>query len=597
MKKIYTSSLVILMLTFFFLSTSGQNLIPLINNRFDLGIPSSQWRTLYVNNIGASGNVNIGGALGVTGMTNLNGLQVKGPATFTGIGSGFLSTNATGALTAAPLTSAQIPTLPYLPLTGGALSGNLSGTGASFNNLSIQSLQITGATGSMITPGNILTTDAYGNATWAPFPISTFSSGFWSTTGNAQTIDGVNFIGTTDDVPLTIKVNGLLSGRIETAYPGGNTFFGYGAGSLNTTGTNNTAFGVFALANHNTGGGNTAIGDGVLIRNTSGDYNTILGNAAFFTNETGSFLTGLGAGTDVNQDGYTNSTAIGGSAIIDASNEIMLGNSEITTIKAAVTGITALSDGRFKKNIKENVPGLEFIKLLKPVTYNYNIKGLKTYGAPDKSNVQGSKLIIALQPSKSEDAAIALKEKIFYTGLVAQDVETAAKKAGYDFSGLYKPQNGKDTYGLNYTEFVVPLIKATQQLANLNDSLQTQINSLQNQLNEIRAQLNSLSSSGNINKESISANSVILSSAHMDQNVPNPFNQSTIINYYIPHSSGNATVMVSDINGRNIKTVPISAMGNGQISLQTSQLVSGTYIYSLYIDGNLVDSKKMVLAK
>ncbi len=67
MKKIYTSSLVILMLTFFFLSTSGQNLIPLINNRFDLGIPASQWRALYVNNIGASGNVNIGGAFGSNG--------------------------------------------------------------------------------------------------------------------------------------------------------------------------------------------------------------------------------------------------------------------------------------------------------------------------------------------------------------------------------------------------------------------------------------------------------------------------------------------------------------------------------------------------
>jgi len=38
-------------------------------------------------------------------------------------------------------------------------------------------------------------------------------------------------------------------------------------------------------------------------------------------------------------------------------------------------------------------------------------------------------------------------------------------------------------------------------------------------------------------------------------------------------------------------------MGNGQISLQTAQLTAGTYVYSLYIDGTLIDSKKMVLTK
>jgi hypothetical protein len=143
MKKIYASSLFILILTIIFKDSSGQNLIPLINNRFDLGTSANRWRTLYVNNIDASGKVNIGGTLGVTGTTSLAGLQVKGPATFTGIGSGILFTDATGALTASPLTAGQIPALPYLPLAGGTLSGNISGGGASFNSLSTQSFQVT----------------------------------------------------------------------------------------------------------------------------------------------------------------------------------------------------------------------------------------------------------------------------------------------------------------------------------------------------------------------------------------------------------------------------------------------------------------------
>lgn len=38
-----------------------------------------------------------------------------------------------------------------------------------------------------------------------------------------------------------------------------------------------------------------------------------------------------------------------------------------------------------------------------------------------------------------------------------------AKRAGYDFSGISKPQHAKDTYGLGYAEFTVPLVKAVQE--------------------------------------------------------------------------------------------------------------------------------------
>ncbi len=274
-----------------------------------------------------------------------------------------------------------------------------------------------------------------------------------------------------------------------------------------------------------------------------------------------------------------------------------MGNNLITSIKAQVNGITTLSDSRFKKNINENVPGLEFIKLLRPVTYNYNIKGLDDYRAPNSQSSKGPGGTVTAQPQTKDENAIIQKEKILYTGLVAQDVETAAKKIQYNFSGLYKPQNGKDTYGLSYVDFAVPLIKAAQQLSASNDSLQSQITDLQNQLNEIRAQVASLASSGTINKENITTTSIQLSSARLEQNAPNPFNQSTQISYYIPQTAGNAMIMVTDINGRNIKSVQLSAMGSGQISLQTSQLMSGTYTYSLYVDGNLIDTKKMILAK
>ena len=56
-----------------------------------------------------------------------------------------------------------------------------------------------------------------------------------------------------------------------------------------------------------------------------------------------------------------------------------------------------------------------------------------------------------------------------YTGFVAQDVEKAARELNYDFSGVDAAKNDKDLYGLRYSEFVVPLVKAVQELSAKND--------------------------------------------------------------------------------------------------------------------------------
>ncbi|MBK7885117.1 MAG: hypothetical protein IPJ81_16030 [Chitinophagaceae bacterium] len=66
---------------------------------------------------------------------------------------------------------------------------------------------------------------------------------FWKLTGNAGTVDGVNFIGTTDDRPLNFRVNNVKAGRIQRV--GENVYLGYEAG-LNATSSANVAIGYRA---------------------------------------------------------------------------------------------------------------------------------------------------------------------------------------------------------------------------------------------------------------------------------------------------------------------------------------------------------------
>jgi len=66
------------------------------------------------------------------------------------------------------------------------------------------------------TTGQVLTSDASGNATWATLQQAATSSG-WGLTGNASTDPATNFIGTTDEKALEFKVNGTRALRLEPA--------------------------------------------------------------------------------------------------------------------------------------------------------------------------------------------------------------------------------------------------------------------------------------------------------------------------------------------------------------------------------------------
>jgi hypothetical protein len=75
------------------------------------------------------------------------------------------------------------------------------------------------------------------------------------------------------------------------------------------------------------------------------------------------------------------------------------------------------------------------------------------------------------------------KELQVQSGFVAQDVETAAQSVGYDFSGV--DVDNKGIYSLRYSEFVVPLVKAVQELSEQNRLLQEQINALKSRVEDL----------------------------------------------------------------------------------------------------------------
>jgi len=220
-----------------------------------------------------------------------------------------------------------------------------------------------------------------------------FSSAWLQLTGLD---DGVVDIGDLADVVITnalanqvLTFNGTdwinaASGGITTGTY--NTATGYLALSSNTTGASNTALGAETLKAVTTVSNLTAVGAFALTANTSGTDNVAVGKDALRACTTGSNHTAIGFNALTALTGGANNTGVGNGATATTttvSNEITLGNSSIATLRCQVTSITALSDQRDKTNIKESVYGLELVNILKPVTFEWNMRDGAKVGVPD----------------------------------------------------------------------------------------------------------------------------------------------------------------------------------------------------------------------
>lgn len=323
-----------------------------------------------------------------------------------------------------------------------------------------------------------------------------------------------------------------------------NTAVGGYALTKNVSGFLNVAVGEEALTTNVSGAGNTAVGTFSLylsdgIRNTgigyqaldtllTGSRNTAVGSDALGNITTGSFNTAVGDSADVTGPAISvgalfNTTTLGYRATTGVSNSVRIGNAQVTSIGGAVDW-QVLSDGRYKKAVSEDVKGLDFIMQLRPVTYQYDFEKVRAEKYVTKASaiaatnntlhsrfINSGKFDVkkisnrnfsldrtknslnrgALTPLNPELAKyyeeVKQNDQVRYTGFIAQEVEAAASKIGFNFSGVNKPKNDQDQYALRYASFVVPLVKAVQEQQAIINSQNKKIDDLIKRIETLEA--------------------------------------------------------------------------------------------------------------
>ena len=238
-----------------------------------------------------------------------------------------------------------------------------------------------------------------------------------NTTGSDNTAIGYKALeeNTTGPDNTAVGSSVMLSNTTGSAL----TAIGSNALYANTDGDNNTACGYLSLRYNTTGGGNTAIGRQSLYDNTSGDFNTGLGHLAGENITTGGNNTCVGYGAEAS------------SATV--SNQITLGNSNVSSLRCNTQSISSLSDGRDKTEVEDLPLGLDFINTLRPVKFKWDTR--------DGNGKDGS----------------------YEAGFIAQDLKSAQSSSNADYLKMVMDEN-PERLEAAYGQLIPVLVQAIKDL-------------------------------------------------------------------------------------------------------------------------------------
>jgi hypothetical protein len=344
----------------------------------------------------------------------------------------------------------------------------------------------------------------------------------------------------------------------------------------------NSSFGGYAGFKNATGSSNTFIGFKSGYANTVGSYNTFVGTyAGDLYSNSGSSNVLLGYNAQVMKENLTNTIVIGTNAKSYTSNSIVLGNSTTAmnvgigisapaytlhlaldnAAKPGTSAWTVASDERLKRDVAPFKDGLDILKQINPIWFSYT------------------------------GAANMPKDKKF-VGIIAQEMQKIAPYTVGSF--IYEDSLGSKTEYLDYNSNAVTyiLINAVKQQQVVIDEKNVTVENLEKTVSELTERISNLERmfSAQQNTSGIRSAATALETndvATLEQNVPNPFSQSTVIKFSIPKKSFSAILKIISVDGTSMLTNVITQKGTGQIEVSGRDLPSGKYLCLLIVDGEI----------
>lgn len=262
------------------------------------------------------------------------------------------------------------------------------------------------------------------------------------------------------------------------------------------------------------------------------------------------------------------------------------------TFRSAVyaQGIQLTSDERFKTDINQIGNSLTRLKKLTGVSYYYNFT--KFYEAQSKLN-NNLKATTA-----SEITDLSEKEKndieFFKKFQEEQVINNSERKNGFiaqELKEVFPELVTEDSSGFLYVDYIglIPVIvEALKEQQETIEDLRTEVYYLRNTASFTQKSHGAESSTFEPSK------AFNETECKLEQNIPNPFSNSTTIKFYIPEKINSAYLCFFDMQGKQLNKIALHQRGHGSENISNSSLTPGLYFYALIADGKEIDVKRML---
>jgi len=264
----------------------------------------------------------------------------------------------------------------------------------------------------------------------------------------------------------------------------------------------------------------------------------------------------------------------------------------------------------------QNTPEIEFYH----PKFGYNKVKFRSYAL-------GSDTVLKTEINPLENATAILKQIKTYSyffksdslDLIRDSVDTRKKDYGILAQEIEKilPElvdTCFNTMFVNYNAFIAILIKGFNEQQNVIEQQQNQIGILQKVVTEQEKEIIELKSLQKTVQELQDfvekccdgfKGSMQFPSPNEDpddvailyQNAPNPFSSNTEISCYLPETAQHVVIYIYNLQGAELKSYSLTQTGYNSIILNGSELPAGMYLYTLVVDNEIIDTKRMILTK
>lgn len=301
----------------------------------------------------------------------------------------------------------------------------------------------------------------------------------------------------------------------------------------------NARYGIFVELQHNTNNGN-----GIFASCGGGQNSTALSGKAG------------GTQSSIGVSGYATNNTLFGAGIYGFTGgpgpNIYAGFFDGDVITSA--GSFLPSDAKLKQNVVEETNVLNRIALLRPVSYTYkNVDGI-VLGQGEQHGFISQELA-EVYPELTKDVT---KPVFDAEGKIVSEISFKA---------------------INYQGLISVLTAGIQEL--------------NQELTAVREELSEYKANDDVRSQLMQQNKETLGYS-MEQNIPNPFEDRSVIRFQLAPGVTQASITIFDLNGSLIKDYTID-QNSGEITILASEIGKGMFIYSLSQNGQEIISKRMII--